>query len=497
MKRIIVFSTLLFAALFSTAQVLRPACSSATANMPGCMGKSVLVRNYGFNQLLIHHTSETDNHVHHFAVQNQSTDNYRELVVTLGRRSGNTDTTYRVSDMQVLGDTCYICGTMLCDYGVPILDINGNIVPNTVERYGFIGRLAVTSIAEGGESDFEVYVFDRIAYLTQLSVCNRRLTQADPTRVTLSAIGALNSNNSGHQCVLEAARYPGQGWRYSISYISDNDAETFTDILSTTDMTYLSSFRQDGGDASSNGGWDMVLHGVFGWTIAESHANISGLSESASIYDFGNTGWGWHPRDAKCRLTELPNGRFGLAFGTKNNETGGWGILTATLWGIWQLDTVTLVRADNNLQVNEIEYMPRVNQLAVLARSSRYYNQGVYLPTIGHSGNIPVLSKADMEILSLCRYTGRTLFAGGYDLWSQKVCTFWQHPLTVDQPGCVTVGQSVSTLESPIGGNKLDVMWESFMYLKAFEWHPIPSVIMERSYEMTCSQRLPFVEIDN
>lgn len=495
MKRVLLLLVLLLTMRLAVGQVLRTVYASALSNMPNCTGKDVIVRNYSGHSLLIHHTAEADRHEHHFALQSQTQNNFRELVVTLGGQGQATDTWYDIADIKVLGDTCYFCGTRVADFGAPVLDIWGHVVASQYEKRGFIGRFSIASILDGGYAGFEIYMIGETESLSRLTL--RKGLPGDQVRyhVMLSAVGQFRGSDA-KSCVLEAANYLEGGWRYSLSVNgSDNDRERFTDIVSTPRWTFVASFyTPDGTDANASG-WHMLLHKVEPMGVAEM-ANGNWNFYDGALYDFGQCGWGWHQADAQCRLALLPRDRIGLSFGTQNSQTQNYGILTASLSDNFILDTVTVVGASHSVQVQDMTYLPFVNQLAVLARDGSYYHGGVFLCPIGYNGSISVLSKVDVQLQSLCRYTSRTVFAGGFHPLTKKICTFWQHPQAFERPSCVTVAQAESALQSFEYGNKYHEAWTCEVYRNQVDWDVQPTSVTDNGYVLECKQNMWFREID-
>lgn len=495
MKRLLLLLTSMLLIAHSMAQYYTPLYASALSRMPSCQGKDVIVRNYAGRYLLIHHTSEADVHEHHFAIQSQDSPSFRELVVMMGGGTESVDVTYEINDIQVLDDTCYFCGTKVVDLGAPALDYWGNIVGSQYQNIGFLGRFALTSIAEDGNAGFEIYEVPTVERLTQLAVTPGRNTQTADFHVMISAIGQMSDSIFG-SCVVEAANYVGRGWLYSIAAVEESDNESFVDILSTGSRTYLASFQSASVDNPDAGGWGLILHDVGLHGFAEEYYQSFWL-EDAIRYDFGETDWGWHTGGAQLRMTELPNKRIGFSFGSHNSEDELDGLLTASFTDIGCLDTVTLVRTSPDVYVKDIVYLSSVNQLAVLAGDRDYYNRGVFLSKIGYNGNIPVLHKQGMKLQSLCRYTGRTVFTGGFDVMTKYLYAFWQHPQAFERSTCMSVGEAVSSILPRECGEKHPVKWKVSCHKELFDWTELMTTINESAYDMECANPLWFIEIEN
>lgn len=453
MKKTLLF--IIFNAIVSCIMAQVPlGISGAISHSPNCRGTGVLVRNYGVDRVLVHHVDADNGHIHHFALEGARIAGDCEMAVALGQVDATGDITYTVSDMRILGDTCYFCGHRTIDNGLPLYDIDGNIIATATQNDGMIGWFSIADM-ETGSVDVRTSVLSSIESLSRMAVRRGIRAPGIDCDIVVSAIGRQADGNRAF--VAEACHYPSSGWQVTVSGANaGGNSEVFCDIASSENSTVIASMVPD----DNEGSWVMNLHESLRGHYYSEYAQPS-IPEALISYDFASVsgGWGWHSLNSEIRMCYSRGSSVAVAYASLNQANGSEGIIYVDFGGS---SHPMLASSPRNAQVREIQYLSNPGRLGILLKNSRYYNGCLYscpqLPPI--PGIVEVFSKQSVKLQSLSHVGNSTYTAAGFNMLNSKVTNLWKNPLISLRPGCLEIDHEQADTLSWYTTDKVLFDWE-------------------------------------
>ncbi len=302
--------TILTVLLLSVAGAAAGQPARATLTCPSEHGRGLLVRQMPDGNDLIYEYSR-DLHSHTFLCRSrlQPGRYLRYEMPPMSNYYGSIS--YTVTDMEVVGDVCFICGTMTSPTGdpeVPILRDAGE------ERTGYVCRVELDSIAvhlnilsSGGAGPRSLgsnlkYKFHK---LKKTSGVTRMAVQVSGADTVIGLVGRTDSAVSLPCVVLLRGQTGEQQW-YGRRYSIDDPAEDFTDIgIGEKSLFTVSRFE---GEHRTFGMRSVGIGNFFevGFNAEFKHLykfDAGGMSPAGTTVSHT-----WHPDAADIRLVAMPSG---------------------------------------------------------------------------------------------------------------------------------------------------------------------------------------------
>ena len=181
-------------------------------------------------------------------------------------------TSYKVSDVRILDDICYFCGTQT--YTPYNNEEPFGKAPSPASSYkGFIGHFSIID-ALSGSGSYYLEAFDEVSSFSKMAVTSK----VDSTDVCILLIGN-KAGNPDNTCLTSLSQPQGSSnqWKYYVTDTQIND-EIFTDVIVTDDFWVTASIFKENEDFIGLRGSKITNPGFYDETFNSSTAILSWLN---------------------------------------------------------------------------------------------------------------------------------------------------------------------------------------------------------------------------
>ena len=466
---------------FTSAQVVVPlACSSKIVDFPNDKGTEVLVRRDNMWGMVIHYKDAANPCRHCFIRYRYYGDSYVYVGFEFDYACNNEDyvISYDVHDMQMCGDTCYLCGEAVKDCGAPQLDPSGAVVLPRFMHYGFIARLTMSPVP-GGTWNMQFGLVTNVQRLNQLAVCHHALPGGGYNRLLVAT--AERDYFGKPSCLVEMEETQGSSWQYKVVH-TDMADEVFTDVIARGNDIIVSSMINCGDDNPNEGDhWKVCLHQSTYMGYDHDYLNpviwespfIHDMRTLTGIHSYGE--WGWHADNTPMRMCPMGESNFMLAYATRKNVTGMYGLLVLPYASTYSLcqDPIIIEDGYGTTHIEDLIYSTGAQMVMGMERSVNVPDGYVPYGNMQTYSGPGVMSCTDTKIESVANYGPDYMLVGGH--WTQDktvsvrhhqvamfayttTCSYqwptdYRHPypyLTLEKKDCMWIDALGKTITLPI-----------------------------------------------
>lgn len=390
-----------------------------------------------------------------------------------------------IYDMQVYGDSCYVCGEALIDQGVQ----DGSVLEPRQYSYGFVGRMGMADTVGGAWRVDYMFVYE-VERLLQMDVFHPDEGYSG-FKLLIVATGEMDDATKP-SCLVEIKERADQGWEYSVMQ-TKKTGEVFTDVLARGNDLFVSSHVDCGEDPDDVEHWFHYVHHTWGKGFRDEYLLSGVLWEDAVKVDNRNLsptpgGWGWHRSATTMRMCLLDDGKFCLSYAVENRATGEKGVIFYPLRDSYMWYPAVLFYDCCQSDVSDIVYSSLSDMMSVLIHGN-IYGLGVVLSNRWSSPTLGVavqLSGFQMESLNSCG--GRSFYLGGYQTGDQKVKVMTQQVMALwpNYNFCFSLRQSSgATMLTNPKVEKQNFEWFEKSHRET-TWYSLAGTVGEVDYTVPC-----------
>ena len=299
------------------------ATSSKSKVLQDIHGDEVMVREMGGSRPVVHVRDANQLNRHYFLMNKAGTDQVVGFHFDL--QIPDVDCVkLSIYDMQVYGDSCYVCGEALIDQGAQ----DGSVLEPRLYSYGFVGRMGMADTVGGAWRVDYMFVYE-VERLLQMDVFHPDEGYSG-FKLLIVATGEMDDATKP-SCLVEIKERADQGWEYSVMQ-TKKTGEVFTDVLARGNDLFVSSHVDCGEDPDDVEHWFHYVHHTWGKGFRDEYLLTGVFWEDAVKVDNRNLsptpgGWGWHRSATTMRMCLLDDGKFCLSYAVENRATGEKGVI--------------------------------------------------------------------------------------------------------------------------------------------------------------------------